>query len=356
MINKSKTAKIAKKTAGLLTAFLLAAIGVAPPAGAVAFNSQAVGTTGADFLNLGVGGRAMGMGGAYTAVAENASAIYWNPAGLVQINRMSATFMQASYLADINYQYAAYAHRLNTYSVLACSIMMTDLGKIKKTDVEGTYSGETFTPRDQVFALAYSRGIQELSDRDLDISMGITAKYYTTRIVEQAAGVAFDLGVMGYYFSSIPYRLAFMLQNLGTGPKFDQERSPLPTSFKLGGSISPFPELLVSADVMVPRGNSPYGMIGAEYNMKPYDKTRLGLRAGVNTQQLGITGGTSGISMGIGLGMQFFNLDYAYVPMGELGSTHRFSLSFDFPLWTPVFQRRDRSIFNEVEQIASFDD
>lgn len=327
-----------------------------PPAGAAAFNSDAAGTTGADFLNLGVGARAMGMGGAYAAVAENASALYWNPAGLVQINRMSATFMQASYLEDMNYQYAAYAHRLNTYSVIAGSILMTDLGKIKKTDVNGTYNGETFTPRDQVFALSYSRGIQELSDRDLDISMGVTAKYYSTKIVEQAAGVAFDMGVMGYYFANIPYRLGFVMQNLGTGPKFDQERSPLPLTFKLGGSVYPFPALLLSADVAIPRGNSPYGLLGAEYNMEPYEKARLSLRGGVNTRQLKISGGTSGISIGAGLGLQFFNIDYAYVPMGELGSTHRFSLSFDFPMWTPVFQRKERSIFNEIGLVAQPED
>ncbi len=333
-------------------AVLMTAVSMAPPAAAASFSSKAAGTTGADFLNLGVGARAMGMGGAYTAVAENASAIYWNPAGLVQINRMSATFMQASYLADINYQYAAYAHRLNTYSVLAGSILMTDLGKIKKTDVEGTYSGETFTPRDQVFTLTYSRGIQELSDKDLDLSMGVTAKYYTTKIVGEASGVAFDLGVMGYYFSSIPYRLAFMVQTMGTGPKFDQERSPLPTTIKLGGSIAPFGTLLVSADALFPRGSAPYMTFGSEFTVEPYEKARMALRAGVNTQQLGITGGTSGISMGVGLGMQFFNIDYAYVPMGELGSTHRFSLSFDFPFWTPVFQRKDRSIFSAMEQFA----
>jgi len=294
----------------------------------------------------------MGMGGAYTAVAENASAAYWNPAGLVQINKMSAIFMQASYLADINYQYAAYAQRINSETVIAGSIMLTDIGKIDRTDVSGTALGDTFSPRDQVFSLSYSRAIQELSDKDHDLSLGVTAKYYSSKIVDTASGVAFDLGIMAYYFPTIPYRLAFVMQNLGSGPKFDQERSPLPLTFKVGGSISPFRNLLVSVDGIIPRGNSVYAAAGAELSMEPYEKSRISLRAGLDTQKMSITGGTSGISLGMGMALQFFTLDYAYVPMGELGSTHRFSLSFDFPFWTPLFQRRDRSVFSSVEQFV----
>ncbi|MBU2531062.1 MAG: UPF0164 family protein [Elusimicrobia bacterium] len=66
------------------------------------FNKKAIGTTSADFLNLPIGARAAAMGGAYTAISEDASAIYWNPAGLVQISKLSVIFMRTAYVADIN--------------------------------------------------------------------------------------------------------------------------------------------------------------------------------------------------------------------------------------------------------------
>src|SRR3989338_2738082 len=105
------------------------------------FSAKSAGTTTADFLNLPIGARAAGMGGAYTAVSEDASAIYWNPAGLVQIPKLSAIFMRAQYLEEISYQYAAYAHRLSYDSVIAGSVMLTDIGSITQTAISGHTPG-----------------------------------------------------------------------------------------------------------------------------------------------------------------------------------------------------------------------
>src|SRR5512146_1348651 len=105
------------------------------------FSGKAAGSTTADFLNLPVGARAAGMGGAYSAISEEASAIYWNPAGLVQIPKLSAVFMRAQYVEDISYQYAAYAHRLSYDSVIAGSVLITDIGSIPRTDVSGNNLG-----------------------------------------------------------------------------------------------------------------------------------------------------------------------------------------------------------------------
>ena len=99
---------------------------------------SAAGTTGADFLNLPIGARAAAMGGAYSAISDEASAVYWNPAGLVQIPKLSAVFMRSQYVADISYQYAAYAHRLSYNSVLAGSVFLTDIGAIDRMDMDGS--------------------------------------------------------------------------------------------------------------------------------------------------------------------------------------------------------------------------
>ncbi|HAN03922.1 MAG TPA: hypothetical protein DCW72_04070 [Elusimicrobia bacterium] len=313
------------------------------------FSAKSAGTTTADFLNLPIGARAAGMGGAYTAVSEEASAIYWNPAGLVQIPKLSAIFMRAQYLEEISYQYAAYAHRLSYDSVIAGSVMLTDIGSITETDISGNTLG-SFTPRDQVFTLSYSKAILEFSDKDIDVSVGVSAKYIKSQIVDSAKAYAGDIGVMTYNFSDIPYRLSVVATNMGGGLTYDTESNPIPLTFKLGAAVNPFRNLLVATDVVLPKHNKPSVRLGAELAATPNELTRLCVRAGLDTQKM--SDGISGFSMGVGATLHFFSLDYAFVPMGELGTTHRISLTFDFPFRSPIFQRRDRTIFTKMKGIS----
>lgn len=313
------------------------------------FSSNAAGTTSADFLNLPVGARASAMGGAYSAISEEASAIYWNPAGLVQIPKLSAIFMRAQYVQDISYQYAAYAHRLTYDSVLAGSVFLTDIGAIDRTDMDGNKTG-TFSPRDQVFTLSYSKAILEFSDKDMDVSIGVSAKYIRSQIVESAKAYAGDVGIMTYNFTNIPYRLGVTMTNLGSGMRYDQESNPLPLTFKLAGAINPFRNMLFSMDMVLPKQNKPSLLIGSELSTEPNELTRLSARAGLNTQRL--NDGLSGFTMGVGATLHFFTLDYAFVPMGELGTTHKISITFDFPYRSPIFNRRDRSIFTKMKGVS----
>jgi hypothetical protein len=312
------------------------------------FSSNAAGTTTADFLNLPVGARASGMGGAFTAISDDASAVYWNPAGLVQIPKLSAVFMRAQYVADISYQYAAYAQRLSYDSVVAASALLTDIGAIDETSISGDTIG-SFTPRDAVYTLSYSKAILELSDKDMDVSMGISAKYIKSQILESAHSYAADFGVMTYNFGDIPYRLGVTITNMGGGLRYDTESNPLPLTFRMGGAVNPFPNMLLSTDIVMPKQNKPSLRIGGELSTTPNELTRLCVRAGLDSQY--ISDGLGGISFGVGATLHFFTIDYAFVPMGELGSTSRISLTFDFPFRSSVFQRRDRTIFTKMQDI-----
>lgn len=315
------------------------------------FSANAAGTTTADFLNLPVGARAAAMGGAYSAISDEASAVYWNPAGLVQIPKLSAVFMRAQYLDEINYQYAAYAHRLSYDSVIAGSVLLTDIGSITHTDISGDSLGtDSFTPRDEVLTLSYSKAVLELSDKDMDVSIGVSAKYIKSQIVDSAHSYAADVGVMTYNFSDIPYRLAVTATNMGGGLRYDTESNPLPLTFKLAASVNPFRNMLLAADVVFPKQNKPNVLLGTELATTPNELTRLCVRAGLNLQQM--SDGLGGFSVGLGAALHFFSLDYAFVPMGELGSTHRISLTFDFPFRSPVFERRDRTIFTKMKGIS----
>src|SRR5581483_6616329 len=98
-------AAVRKAAAALLVALA--------PAGAFArdFTTSAIGTASSEFLTVDVGARAVGMGGAFTSIADDATSLYWNPAGLAQIPRAAATFMHETYPASISFDYGAYAQR-----------------------------------------------------------------------------------------------------------------------------------------------------------------------------------------------------------------------------------------------------
>lgn len=313
------------------------------------FSQESRGITSAEFLNLDISPRAASMGGAQSAVAEDVSAIHSNPAGLMQISKLSAMFMRSQYVEDINYQYAAYAHRLSFDSVIAGSILMTDIGSIDNTDISGNKLG-TFSPQDQVFTLAYSKGIIEFSDKDTDVSMGIAYKYINSKILNKARATAFDFGVMTYNFTAIPYKLSIVMQNLGSGLRFDRESVPLPLTFKVGASINPFKNLMFATDMIMPKNNSAYFNIGAEISSQTNEQTRFAVRGGVNT--LRMKDKVGGANFGLGMVLKFFSIDYAFVPMGDLGTTHRISLTFDFPLKSPVFERKDRSIYSRISDLT----
>ncbi len=329
-----------------------AAFAVAQPAAAAPdwFTSKAAGMTSADFLNLPIGARAAAMGGAYSAISEEASAIYWNPAGLVQVPKLSAVFMRSRYVAETSYQYAAYAHRLGFDSVVGGSVFMTDIGAIDQTDYISRTKIGSFAPRDQVYTLSYSKAVLEFSDKDMDVSIGVSGRYISSRILNTAKSYSADIGVMTYNFTAIPYRLGVALVNLGNGLRYDKQSSPLPLTLRLGGAVNPFRNMLVSADAVFPKGNEPHLSFGGELATEPNELTRLCLRAGLSTAKL--RDGLGGFSLGAGATLHFFSLDYAFVPMGELGAMHNLSLTFDFPFRSPIFSRRDRSIFTRVQDIS----
>src|ERR1039458_1672672 len=72
--------------------------------------SSNVGTSGAEFLKIGPGARAVGMGEAFTGVADDVDAIYWNPAGLGTLKHAEITGMHMQYFQSIQYEFAAFAY------------------------------------------------------------------------------------------------------------------------------------------------------------------------------------------------------------------------------------------------------
>src|SRR5437879_9020359 len=102
--------------------------------------SSAGGTSGAEILSIPVGARAIGMGEAYTAMADDVSSLYWNPAGIAILNQSQASFMYAQWLKDLTYHNASVAVPLENGG-LGASLSYLSYGDIQGFDTKGSPTG-----------------------------------------------------------------------------------------------------------------------------------------------------------------------------------------------------------------------
>jgi len=293
------------------------------------FSSSAKGTTGAAFLTMGMGARAVGMSGAYTAVAADASAVSWNPAGLVRAPEFSVMFMHASYLADISFDYLSFAHSNGTTG-FGGSVAYLNGGNVEHTDAAGNSLGN-YQPRDYAGTLSYAADLEVIGAEKGKFQAGISGKYISSKLIESASAFAFDAGLSAKTsLGGKVVRLALVAQNLGSGMKFDKESDPLPMTFKAGAAVNLAKKWLISADVVAPRGNAPYVCAGAEHTAYKDDNMRVLVRFGANSLTMGDITGVNAISGGLGAVIRNMAVDYAVVPFGDLGLTHRLSLTMKF--------------------------
>ena len=303
------------------------------PASASDFSSGAAGTTGSEFLLMDTSARGVAMGGAMTAVTNDSSSIYWNPAGLVHVPRLSTSFMHAQYVGDILYEAASYAQRIDDSSVIGAGVRYLNGGSIAQTDVNAVQNG-TFTPYSYVAELGWGQSIYDLSDSEMEVSMGVTARAIHTSLgLASANGYGGDFGVQSRFFASaMTYDLGLTIQNLGSGQKFDQVRDTMPTRVRFGGAVSPIKPLTLSLEAIAPINDAPSGAFGVEYALEIERGVTGAARAGINTQTYQALGAASILSFGLGVKLTDFSFDYAFVPMGVLGTAaHRLSISYNLP-------------------------
>lgn len=281
--------------------------------------ASAAGSAGAepfDFLSLDANARAVAMGGAYTALATDANALLYNPAGLALIDRNEATFMHNSYVAGLFQDYGAYA----SPSGWGVNFNYLNSGSVANTTIsnpDGTGLGTTGLT-DMAFSGGYGHKIGD------SFSVGAGIKYIRESIAEVAgAGAAADVGVM-YAPPPLPgLMLGAALQNLGPTVKFESARQNLPSKAR-GGAAYTFDvagaKTSASLDVSKERTSSPVFAFGLETVLAKILPVRVGFTTN-NSAGLGLTTGVGFIHDGLAF-------DYAFVPFGDLGNAHRISMTY----------------------------
>jgi hypothetical protein len=281
--------------------------------------STKAGASTAQFLKLGAGARASGMGEAFVGVVADASAIYWDPAGLSNLEKGSLSVMHAMGLNDTSYEWAAYAHPVRGIGVLGVAVQYLSYGSLTKFDNNG-FAGGTFDPADMAVSLSYARNIE-------GFGLGFNLKYISSKIVNTATAYAVDLGIQHKPDDRLTLGLA--IQNLGSRMKFISESDALPMNIKLGGAYSIQSNWIAALDINAPNDDSINFNAGTEYIYALENLMSVAGRLGYTTSGRD-TGGLNGLTVGLGFTYESYTIDYAYVPYGDLGNTQRISLSIKF--------------------------
>ncbi|MBU1600333.1 PorV/PorQ family protein [bacterium] len=271
----------------------------------------------AAFLKLGQGARANALAGAYCAIADDSSACYWNPAGLVQLKGKEASFMYYKPMAEVDG--LGYSNINVAWPNMGVSLVYLGYGQEKGYDNLGT-STDDWSASDMAISGSYAKKINK------NLSVGGTLKAILMKIDDKSANaVCLDGGLL--YKDYYPgLNLAAVLTNLGTKPKFIDQANPLPLSLRLGSAYTlpkkslPFPTLISLDTNLFPF----YVALGIESKISTIFSARLGYASGPADEG-------SGLTAGIGITTQpTLSIDYAIRPVGALGLSHYISLSSRF--------------------------
>jgi len=300
------------------------------------------GRTGGSFLKIGVGGRCIGMGEAGAAVSNGVNSIFWNPAGLSQISSPELSFMHNEWFQSINYEYLGYAQPLDGKDgVIGISFYSLGMDKIDGYD-ENDKPTEGVKASDFAWALSYARELKNWPSEKITLSGGINLKFIQEKLDDETGKAsAIDMGFLctlplSYIYSSPtssntksenPYPptvgIGLVVQNIGSGIEFYEEKAPLPRNFKLGLSLSALDNALVTClDYNLPYRENQRVNLGIEYTYFNMLTLRSGYVFGLDNGE--------GLRVGMGLKFKKFQLDYAFAPYGDLGYSHRVNLKMRF--------------------------
>jgi len=286
------------------------------------FSRSNIGTTAGQFLKIEIGARAAAMGGAYTSTADDTSAIYWNPAGLSKVFSKEISAMYAVWFQNISYSWAGYSQKLDA-GTIGASISYLGVGEMQRFDNTGRSIEETYTAYDFLIAMSYALKFRQCWP------IGASFKIITSNLEDEtASALALDLGALKEIKKG--FEVGFAVKNIGSSMKYINEDFPLPLIFSAGAFYKFLEDkLITAADMNFPIDNDVNLNIGAEY-LYLYKELGVSPRLGFRTARVRDLSTLAGFSSGIGFFYKTISFDYAWAPYRELGSTHRFSLSYSF--------------------------
>jgi hypothetical protein len=288
-----------------------------------AINSK-VGTTAYSFLKIDVSARSTAMGGAFVGLADDQSALYFNPAGLIQIEGKSFFATYNNFLSDIQAGFLGYVHPYGEDTRLGVSVHYFNYGSMSRRDGQNADLG-TFGASDFALGLSWVKGISS------QFSLGATGKFIYGNIENYSSyALALDVGFM-HISQDKRTRFGLAGQNLGAELKgfTKSHKDDLPTVVKVGMShhVRELP-LIVALDAAKPFDNDVFFNLGGEFTGLEPLYLRLGWSSfGKNFKTDSDKDNWAGFAAGFGVTWKVYRFDYAYSSYADLGGVHKISIS-----------------------------
>lgn len=349
-LNCNKELKL-KKFSCLITAVIIfiAALDLSAQIGS---QTSKTGTTAAQFLKISVGPRAIGMGGAFTAVADDINSFYWNPAGISKIYSSEAYFNHVDWIADVNLDYAGFAMNIPSLGTLGAFVSVLSMGEEKVRTVEmpeGT--GEVYDAGSLLLGLSFARKLTE------EFSIGFNVKYIREYIWNESdAVIAFDIGTSYTIPFLNKFTIAASIANFGSKMRMEGrdirqtmttgegdanlittnlelDAFDLPLLFRIGAAVDAIStlenRLTFAVDALHPNDHSESISTGLEYAWNETFFIRGGMK------NLFERDGEQGFTVGVGVNYRLIEairikVDYAYQDFGRLANVQYFSLGVNF--------------------------
>lgn len=315
-----------------------------------------LGTAGAQFLKIGVDARGTAMAGAFSAVVDDASALYWNPASAAKIKSNEILVSDVEWIADIRSNFVSYVKPMGLMGNMGFGLTLLTMGEMDVTDVyhpDGT--GETFGANSIAATFNYSRNFTD------KFAFGMNIKWVQENIWSMSAnGLAFDFGTLYKPTFVENLKLAFVMLNFGPEMVFkggqleteykeddwygkDQPAQiatspyPLPMNFKIGIAYDVYKTktdlFTLAIDASHPNDSREIVRVGMEYIWNHMLALRAGYKYDPDLFEDKLNG-HEGFSFGFGAKLpvanQAFKIDYAGEDLGRLSLIHRISVGMLF--------------------------
>lgn len=317
-------------------------------------NVSKKGTTAASFLSIGQGARALSMGGAFVAVADDQSSLYWNPAGIADLTGISVIVDHTQWFADIQYNYLGATIGLGDLGTVGLTFTGSSIDEMLVTTVDNPEgNGETFTVSDIAVSAAYAI---KLTDK---FSIGFNPKFIYQKIWRMSASaMAIDIGVkyitpfdgavLGMSISNFGSKMQLagnstvvfhdidettsgnngrIPANLGT------EEWMLPLNFRVGIAYGVYKDesnvLTLAIDASHPSDNYESIDLGGEYVFNDFISIRGGFKS------MFLAESEEGMTLGVGVkqaivGSSIVTFDYGYQDFGILKDVQKFTVGINF--------------------------
>ncbi|MGB2868250.1 MAG: PorV/PorQ family protein [Bacteroidota bacterium] len=308
---------------------------------------QRVGISSLQFLKIGIGGRGAALGESMAAIANDASALYWNPAGLVLTNDNAVIVSHAEWLVELKHDFAGVMYHLTSADAIGVSVisLVTDDMPVT-TETQPLGTGTFFRYSDLALGLTYSRKMTS------QFSFGTTIRYVQENLASvKITGVLFDLGTF-YSLGIGSSRIGVVVSNFGSdvAPKGTvelldhstvntfQSFSP-PTVFKIGFAFEPLEDeaqkITTSIQLNHPNDNAENVRLGCEYVWENWMFLRVGLKRTIGEPLFGAAQKSAddysfGAGVFVPVGLTDVKFDYAFTHFNELSAVHRISVEFTY--------------------------